>query len=75
MEGVFIMAKISTIKKEVTFSLELSEKEFGTIVSALHQSHYHVSKYAKEQGLPHLTVGEECDLFEQLKEALEGGAE
>ena len=68
------MAKIETIKQEVTFKLELSEKELSTLVGSLGNPHSNNSRNARNEGLMnHLGASDEMRLYNQLLTAVKGG--
>ncbi|MDF2010213.1 hypothetical protein [Priestia megaterium] len=70
------MAKIETVKKVATYTLELSQAELNTIVGALQNGHFTNVENAKTVGLNEvLTLSQEADLYTQLRDTAKGGQE
>lgn len=67
------MATVKTVKQEVTFKLELSERELGTIVSALRNNHDDIQKFAELLDIEKtLDCAKEAHLFHTLRRELRG---
>ena len=66
------MAKIETVKQEVTFKLELTEKELGSIVCALRNDHIEIQKFANLLDIEILDSTKEAHLYHELRRELRG---
>lgn len=63
------------ISKTATFTIEVTEKELATIISALNKPHTQNKLYAEAENLPHLNGKQESQLFTDLNTLLKEGAE
>lgn len=66
------MAEITTTKREVEFTLKLTEKEMGTLLAGIHHAHNSTVRNAEYLKVPHLDLVGECELHDELVDAIKG---